>query len=189
MVDAHVVERAAGRVLFLDEGGRAVAVDVGAAAPAVAHGARVVDAAQLAAVDEKPGGLGLALEHGEELDGEAAAGGLGRVEHAPGVDVGAGHGLLAEDVLARLERGDGHGRVVVVVQADVDGVDVVAGEQVAEVGVDVGDGVQPGHAARLRLVDVGDGDDLDVGHLGVGLDVAFADLADADDADFHPIYI
>jgi hypothetical protein len=48
------------------------------------------------------------------------------------------------------------------VQADVDGVDVVALEQLAEVGVDLLNAKLLGGRARARLVDVRGGDDLHV---------------------------
>ena len=75
--------------------------------------------------------------------------------------------------------------MVVVVQAYVDGLDVVARQQVVQAGVDIGDAVQPGDPVCLGLVDVSDGDKLNVRHLGVGFYVALADLPDADDADAH----
>jgi hypothetical protein len=71
----------------------------------------------------------------------------------------------------------------IIVEADVDGLNVVAREELAELGVDVGDLVLRGHPVQFRLVDVARGHDLGAGELGVGADVVLADLPDADDAE------
>ena len=107
------------------------------------------------------------------------------VSHILRVDIGAGHRLFAEDILARFEGRHGGGHVVVVVQAHVYGLDVVARQQLVQVRVASVDAIHACHALGFGLVDVGDGDDLDVGHLGVCFDVAFADLADADHPDAY----
>ena len=118
-----------------------------------------------------------------ELDGEHPVEPARRFEHDGGVGVGAGHRFLAIDVFAGLQRRHGDGHVEVVVETHVHRGDVVAGEELAEVGVGVGDAVFLGHALRFGLVQVCDRDHLGVGDASIAVDVRFADLSDADDAD------
>src|SRR5690606_7855870 len=82
-----------------------------------------------------------------------------------------GHRLLAVDVFSGPQRGDRHGCVEIVVQADVDGLDVVPLQKLTEIRVHVGNVVSLRHAASLRLVHVRDGDNLRFGDSGVLLEV------------------
>src|SRR5688572_4541292 len=76
----------------------------------------------------------------------------------------------------------------VVVHADVDRVEVVALQQLAEVRVDVRDAELLGRGAGRGLVHVGNGDDLHVGrHRRVPRQVLPGDLPGADETDTNPI--
>ncbi len=184
VVDAHVEERPARRDAAVDEVGRAVAVDEGPAAPAVAERAGVVDPAEVALVDEPLGGVRLGLVDRGHLDVEHAAGLARRGHHALGVAEGAGHRLLAVDVLAALEHRDRDRRVLVVVHAHVDRVEVVAREQLLVVAVGVGDAEPLARAAssfsgkRSAAATT-----WASGISRVVVEMVGADLADADDAD------
>jgi len=134
-------------------------------------------------VDQPLGRLGLQAEQRANLDIQPAPESLGGLQHGGRVAVGARHGLLAIHILARLEGGDGEGVVLVVVDADVHRVDVVASQEILEVGVGVGDaevllrrfqllGEEVRHRHHFRVLDP-----------GVGVQMVGADLADADDAD------
>ncbi len=85
-------------------------------------------------MDQPLGGFGLLGVEGEELNAQHAAGFPRGLDHGLAVQVGAGDGLFAVDVLAGLEGGDGDGGVEVVVEADVNGLDFLHREQLAEVG-------------------------------------------------------
>ncbi|OPZ18309.1 MAG: hypothetical protein BWZ10_01061 [candidate division BRC1 bacterium ADurb.BinA364] len=184
VVDAHVVERAAGRILLLHERRRAVAIDKRAAAAAVGAGFRVVNLAQHPSVDQRLGGFGFFAEKHALLHVKHLAGALARGDHRLGVGIGPRQRLFAIHILAGFHRGDGDRGVEVVVQADIDRLDFLDGQQIAEVGEHFLDSVHAGDAARFGLVDVADGDDLGVGNFGVALQMRFADLPRADDADF-----
>jgi hypothetical protein len=71
----------------------------------------------------------------ERADLKDAAGPLFRVGNDPSFADEAGHRFFAEDVFPRFHRGDGNERVPVRRRADGDAVDILAVEDVAEVGV------------------------------------------------------
>ena len=183
VIDAHVIERPAARDLFLHEIGAAIAVDKRPSAPPKAGRPPVIDFAQVAIVDQVLGRLGLLAEQGVELDRQLAPQLLRPLVHRLGVGVRASHRLFAVDVLARLQRGDGHRHVKVVVQAHVDRHNIVARQQLAIVGVGIGDAKQPRDALHLCRVNVGDRHYLAALDLRIALQVALADLAYPDHAD------
>ncbi len=173
-------------MLFLHKRGAAVTIHIRAAAAAVAVRTDVVELAQVAAFDQQPGRLGFVGEHGDKLDGELAPGGLRRLPHLARIDIGAGHRFLAEHILARFKRRHADRHVVVVVHAHIHRLDVVAGQQLAEVGVDVGHAIEAAHPLSLRRVDIRNRHHFGVRNLFVIVEVVLADLPDADHADAHP---
>ena len=88
-------------------------------------------------------------------------------------------------MLARLEGCHNSGTVQVVVQADVHGLDVIPFEQLAEIGIHLGDAEALPHSLNLSGVHVGNGYHLGSGDLLVVIQVRFADLSDANDAQAH----
>ena len=109
--------------------------DAGARLVAGAEG--VLDFAELAALHEGDGLF--EARAGARLraalhDAVVLAGGL---DHLPAFPDVVRHGLLDVDVLAGLGRGDRDQRVHVIRRGDRDGVDVLALEHLAEVGVSV----------------------------------------------------
>ncbi len=97
-------------------------------------------------------------------------GAVGDRGHLFGLGGVVGEGLLAEHVLARLERGDRPLRVQTVGQRVVDGVDVGIGEQVG-VGVeDARDAVLGGVGVGAAAVTRGDRDHLGILRVAGGLD-------------------
>src|SRR5205814_475196 len=100
--------------------------------------------------------------------------------HVPFARVEA-HRLLAVDVLAGLERGDGDERVPVRGSRDHDRVDIRVRDQIAEVVVALRFALREGDSAvQMRLIDVANGAQLDVRHGAEGVHV----LAEA--ASGHP---
>ena len=91
--------------------------------------------AVLAAGDRLVGELVLGEERQHVADQQQLAGLLGRLDHARGVGRRQRDRLLAEDVLAGLQGGDGHLGVPRRRQADVDHVEVRIGQHLVEVGV------------------------------------------------------
>ena len=93
-------------------------------------------------------------------------------------------------MLPRAQRRLGRAAVEIVVQADVDGDEVVALQQLAEIAVNVGDAERLGRRARARLVDVRDGDDVHVTlHLRILNQVELRDLPAADNADANRVHM
>ncbi len=105
------------------------------------------------------------------------------VDHRLGALGGHGERLLAEDVLAALQRGDGQPVVEDVGGGDADDVEVVAGDEFVAVGVGVGDPVLGGQQLQSLPLLAGERDDLDPGEGAEGLEVRGAGVAEADDAD------
>ena len=148
--------------------GGAVPVDRGA------HGQQLAVAAVSDGLADELGGLIIAvLEH----DGEAA---VGMADHLLRVGNLAGHGLLGEHALARIEQRDGHGRVQVVRRADVHYVDVVTGDVLRPIG-GVRAAVLLGAGLCAVLLDVGDGDEFDVVHVAQGVQMHLGDASAADE--------
>ena len=72
----------------------------------------------------------------------------------------------------------------IVVQADINGVEVIALEQLAEVGVDMRNGEFLRGGLRTSFIDVRHGNEIHVaGHLAVLREMKLCDLPAADDAD------
>ncbi len=111
---------------------------------------------------------------------EGDAGRLGRRSHLPGFLHRVGLGLLARDVFPGRHRGQD----VVVVEMgggeDLDGVDVRVGQEVVQVGEDLGR--PPGGGGRLGqvLVGVADGHHVAAVVLQIAGDVQFGDVSGAD---------
>ena len=151
----------------------------------MADRARMVELAEMALVDELFGHFGLGQIEVAGLDVQHLAGGPCRLEHGLRIHIRTGHGLFAVDVFARFQRGHGDGHVEVVVQADVDRVDIVPFQQLAKIGVDMGDVVQVGYTPAFGLVQVGQRHQFGVGEFAVGLHVLLPDLADTDEPDAY----
>ncbi len=147
----------------------------------------MVDPSQQTLLNQRAGGLCFIVEQPRKLDGEHPVAVVRRVEHRGRIRIRTGHRLLAIDVLACLQRCHRHRHMEVVVQAHVHGHDVVAGQELPEVAIGGGDAVHFGHALRLCLVDIRNGDQLGVGNLLVAFDVRLADLPHADDTDPYSV--
>ena len=114
---------------------------------------RMVNLAEVAALDDGARGLRVFVEAKILRDHERAFHGLRRLDHLRGFLGIEGHRFFHEHVLARLERVDGDGRVEMVRQGDGDGVDVRLLQQLAVVGVAAGDVVpDAGLAGAVRVV-------------------------------------
>nr|WP_258065654.1 hypothetical protein [Rathayibacter sp. AY1D1] len=147
-VGAEVDQRAAAGELLAGEPG-ADAGDAGAPLPARAG---VVDVAQRRVVEvvAEEGDVGAAAVVVRDLEHPVVrAGGLDHLGRQLG---GGGERLLAEDVLAARERGHGDRVVQVVRDADGDDVEVVAGDELLPVGVEVGDAAGRAEFVQARLL-------------------------------------
>ena len=115
--------------------------------------------------------------------GDAAVLGRG-VGHRPPLADPVREGLLAVDVLARLAGEDRRDRVPVVGRGDDHRVDVLAVEDARGSRCTTPACRRPSPApCRVRLVDVADGGDADVGHLAEDVQQARAHPAEADEAE------
>src|SRR5690606_29314101 len=183
VINAHIKEGASPGHLFLYKRRSGVTIDVRTAATAKSLGPGMVDAAEATFFDDRLGSLHFLAVKVGNLNVKFFADTLGCLHHRPPVGVAARNRLFAVDVFARLQSGDRHRRVQVVVQADVDRVDVIPLQQLTKVGVDVGDSVVGGHTLGFSLVDVRHSDNLGSRDGGVLLDVTLTDDADADHSD------
>ena len=77
-----------------------------------------------------------------------------RLKHLFGIDIGAGHRLFTEDILAGLQCSDRHRRMEVVVQTDIDGLNVIALEQLTKIAVDIRDIILLCYPLRLSFIDI-----------------------------------
>ena len=178
-MDAQVDERAAGREILVAEpaAGRAVAAQVGRFG--------VVNVPEIAVVHEILEDGAVVAVAADKADHQELSALLGGGEHFPRLSGGGGHRLLAEDVLAGLQGGDGAGRVGGVPGADADRVDFgQLGEHDVLVGVEAGDAILFTHLLEALFADVAEGVQLDVRVFQIALDVGFGDVADADDGNF-----
>ena len=156
------------------------------AAAAEIGGLGVVDVAELTLVQQLTNQRILRIEAAwyaeQELHAGLLHGGLGFERMLQAVC----KRLFAQDVLAGLGGGDGHGRVAVVPGTDVHSVDVLVRQQFFDGSVSVRDPEALGKSLRTLQIEVGDGDDLRLvarrvrGHVGIRGDVAGADDADTD---------
>ena len=111
------------------------------------------------------------------------AGGLGGIRHFPGLGGADGVGFFGEDVFPGLQGGDRNFAVKEIGGADINGIHILQGEQVAIVGEDMRDLVLFGERLGTLGLDVADGDDLDVGVFQERLGVdGFEYCANADGA-------
>ena len=177
-VDADVDERAAAIGGLGGEGAPG-----GDAGLAEHGGAGEVGRAEATASDELVGALGITAEAGLEVDGEDASGPVGGIGHGLGFGGVHGHGFFAEDVLAGFEGRDGGFGVGEGRGADGHHINVIAGEQVAVVGVGVGDVEVAGELSGAARHGIGRSHDVDVWLGGeAGLVGASGNAAGADDA-------
>ena len=183
MIDAHIVQRAASRLSFLDERRRPIPIDIGPAAAPGTGRTSIIRSAHPARGDRLPGCFGLAVEQRRQLDGQVLPGPARGLQHGFGVPVSTRHRLLAIDMLARLQSSHGDRAMQVVMQADAHRIDFVMGQQLVEVCRPKRDGVVAGDLLRPARVAAGDGDHFHVGEGTVGLEVVFPDLTNPDDAD------
>ncbi len=130
------------------------------------HRFRVVDVAQSARIGDGLRGLARETKARLDTDHQDQTGLLGSLGHGGSVDEGGGHGLLDQDVLARVERIHGGGGVRLVPRTDTDGLDLIHLEDVVIVHEDLRDTILLGRAGRFLLDDVADRDDLDLVRLG-----------------------
>ena len=91
-----------------------------------------------------------------EADAQLYAGVLRRRDHCVHIRRVNSQGLLTENVLARLRRGDGHLGVQVVGRTDTDGVDIGARQQLAVVGSEKWKGIFGCHALCPLTSDIAD---------------------------------
>ncbi len=128
--------------------------------------------------------LGLGVEDGADAlaaDLEDAIGGARGVDDLRPIGVEVDHRLFEVDVLARVHGVDGSLLVPVIGRGDEDGVDVLAGEDLAVVAG--GEEVRAPQLLRVgeaAVVAIGDGDELDAGNLQGEARVALALDAGAD---------
>lgn len=142
----------------------------------------VLDGADGAGTEEGDGGaIADAGGHlGTELSDHAVTdGGLGE-----GADLGhvMAHGLLAIDVFAAADGGQGDGAVVVVGNGDIDGIDVgaFAVEEFPPIGVGAGFGKGCGGSLEGLGIDIAEGDDAGAGMALELLEIDPPHAADAD---------
>ena len=122
------------------------------------------------------------LEAGGVVDHEALTGGFSGGDHAVALLDGLGHGLFDEDMAARFEGLQGEWAMGDGRSEDMDRVQIV-GQEAGEVGDGVGDVELGGEGLGAFGGRVSDGDDFDVGGIAKGDEVAFGDVAGADEAD------
>ena len=134
-------------------------------------------------VDQGLGSLRLVEEILPVLDAKHQSALSGRRQHPLGVDVRPCHRFFAEYVLSRLKSRQRNRHVKVIMEADVHRHDVVARQQLSEIGVNAGDSILTGYPPGLGLVNVGNRRNLHVRHPGIHPDMLLADLADADNSD------
>ena len=158
-------------------------VAVSRGAPAVAED--FLDLAQGTAADQ-PGPVAVVAQHALAAAGEDAAVACDGIDHGPAFLDGQALGLLAVDVLAVLAGLDGDQGVPVVGRADQDGVDVGAGQHVAEIVVVLAVLVlvvivdDPLGVLAMAAHDIADGDHLDLGKAQEAVHVAGSLAAAAD---------
>lgn len=175
-VDADIEAATAAGIFFLREP-RADARDAAAPQPKCA---RVIDVAEVAALDEELGHLGGAVEAQILTDHEGALHFHGGVND-PGCLFGAGgHGLFEEDMFAGLEGFDGDRRVKIIGQGDGDGINVRLFEQLAIVGIAAGDFETLGGFPGAAGMDFRHRDDRGSRALGEPIQVVQADSASSD---------
>jgi hypothetical protein len=108
--------------------------------------------------------------------------GLGHFQHAFGVNVCAGHRLFAINVFARLQSGHRHRHVIIIVQTDVDRVDIVTRQELAEVRVTIRNAKMLRYALNFCFVDIDHTYNVRSGNLLVTVQVKLTNLTSADHA-------
>ena len=184
-VAADIAHRADARGLLLDEGG------VRDAATTAAAGLDVVDLAENAAFYDLFDHLHVLVQTGLEADGEHLAALLFRAHDLHRFFGGHAHGLLQQNVDALFQRINGAGRMLRVVGADADRIQLLAVEHGLVVGIELAvlDAVTSGELLGLAGNQIRHGHDLDVLHALVGLNVGFGNPAGADDADAELVFV
>ncbi len=175
-VDAEVDQGTAAGLLFVGEPG-AKTGDPGVAHP---EGFGVVDVAESAGLDVLAEEFRFRLVAFAEADAEDLAGGIRGADDLLALGGVAGEGFLHQDVFAGGEGGEGDGEMEVVGDADADGVDVGALDEIAVVVDDVEDVVLAGDPQAALGVQPGQGDDVGPRFLRPGLGVDHADPAPDD---------
>ena len=139
--------------------------------------------AELAVVDGPPQSLRRRPEPPLEDDAEADVGPGGGVDHPVGLAEVDGNRFFAEDVDARLRRGDDQRPVARVRRADDDRVHLAAAEELPGVVENALDPMLGGQRARFLLVDVATSDEARAFCLREPFGMHLRDLAAADQAD------
>ena len=107
MVDAEIIQCAAARSFAVYKILAAKAVDKRPVAASEANGARMVDLAERAAVDQSFGCARVGTVEKTELDVERFPAGCGGVQHGLAVIIASGQRLFTIDMLAGLQRLNG----------------------------------------------------------------------------------
>jgi len=139
-------------------------------------------------VDEVFSGLRLLAVERAQLNVQHFTGRFCGLHHRHTVGISAGDGLLAVDVLARLQRRHGDGHVQVVVQAHVHRHEVIALQQLTEVRVRVGDAELRRYTAQFRRVEVRCRHDFNVLNFLIIPQVTLANLPYTDNSDTNLIF-
>lgn len=180
MVHAEIVEGAAAGVLLLREIRAAVPVHKGPVAAAESHGPCVVQFSQGAAVHQALGGPGGCLVQGAQLNVQRFSRLPGGLHHGKTVGIATGQGLFTVDVRSSPQRGNGVGRVEVVVDADIHGVNVIPGQHGLHVRAEIGNVPFLGAARRRLLGPAAHRHHLRLRNFLIGGQVLGADRAGAD---------
>ena len=153
--------------------------------PAQHPAASVINIAERTGVELRLHRLGRALE-AKVLGGhQGFARPIARVDHPADIVGRRRQRLLAEHVLARLQRGDGQRRVIHIGSADIDDVDVGIAEQRLRVGMEFGHAMFCTEALKRLGPYIATGHQFGVcGSLPTG-DMRACNAADADDTDFE----
>ena len=158
---------------------------------AAAAGLHVVDLAQHARVDDLLDHLHVLVKARLEADGQHLAALLLGAHDLHRFLGGHAHGLLQQHVDALFQRVDGAGRVLGVVGAHADRVQLLVVQHGLVVGVEITvlDAVALGELLRLAGDQIGHRHNLDVLHALIGLDVRLRNPARADDANAQLVLV
>ena len=141
----------------------------------------IIDIAQAIVIDQILHDGAVVAETADEADHQQAVVALSRFEHPLRFGGVHGHGLFTQNVLARVQRGDGAFGVRRVPGADGNGVDLRQfGEHLVLVGVQAGDMILFRAAMKVLFVDVAKGVNFNVGVLRIRVEMAAGKAAAAD---------
>jgi hypothetical protein len=85
-------------------------------------------------------------------------------------------------MFAGFQGGDSEGHMEIIVKTDIHGLNIISGQQLAEIGVNIRDVILSGHTPGLSFIHIGHGDDFGALNLAVFIDMSLTDLAHANNA-------